>query len=274
MKSPYPVGSPIDMARFRKWSSEFAAYRHSISEDRIQRWLNQFLTKHHDLAARILDCVDFINHEQINAAFKSLLTSIDGWSPHQAKRKGHWRFVAFSSSAGESADAMLHKFRIANNLSSRRYRDLFIYKSDLMNAKLGPEDTVVFVDDFSGTGKQVCDTWSDIQELLPEGPRIFLLLVAASLKAIKRITNETDINCSSHIVLNERENIFSEKSKHFSKEERSYLMQYCIKADKKMPRGFGECGLVLVFAHRCPNNTIPILHVCNSNWEGLFRRYE
>lgn len=34
------------------------------------------------------------------------------------------------------------------------------------------------------------------------------------------------------------------------------------------------CGFVIVFAHTCPNNSIPILHVSHTKWQGLFRRYD
>ncbi len=36
----------------------------------------------------------------------------------------------------------------------------------------------------------------------------------------------------------------------------------------------GDCGFVIVLAHKCPNNTIPILHARRAGWEGLFRRHE
>jgi len=42
---------------------------------------------------------------------------------------------------------------------------------------------------------------------------------------------------------------------------------------KENPMGFGDCGLVVVFQHRPPNNTIPILHEDHSKWTGLFPRY-
>lgn len=274
MKAPSVSGSPIDNRRYRKWLSDFTGYRHVINEERIDRWLDQFQPNDKDLAARILDCVDFIGHEQMFAAFRGLLRSIDGWSEKPTKRRGCWRFVAFSSSAGESGDEMLHKFRVANGLAAKRYNELFVYKSDLMQAQMGANDTVVFLDDFSGTGKQACDTWPEIQELLPGHPRVILFLIAASSFAVKRVSNQTDICCLPHYLLKEQENIFSIKCRHFTNDDRSKLLRYCVRADNKYPKGFGECGFVIVFVHSCPNNSIPILHANHQNWEGLFRRYD
>jgi hypothetical protein len=274
MKSPLSAGKPINIARYQKWLTEFTSYRHQITEKRIQLWLEQFKKNDQDLAARLLDCIDFINHEQIIKAFRELLAGIEGWSQDKRKRKGKWRFVAYTSSAGESGDEMLHKFRFANNLSSREYNDLFIYKSDLMKDKLTAEDTVIFIDDFSGSGDQVCDYWTEIQELLPGEPRIFLILVAASHLAIDQISKKTDIICISHKMIKEKDRLFSDNCNHFNNNEKEKILKYCKIADKKNPKGYKECGFVIVFSHTCPNDTIPILHKNTDKWQGLFRRFD
>jgi hypothetical protein len=170
---------------------------------------------------------------------------------------------------------MIHHFRLANNLSSKVYDGLFIYKSDLLAADLGPQDTVVFIDDFSGTGKQVKDAWDEnIKELLPGNPRIFLVLVAISRDAKEKIKQETDLIVVNEIELTEADDIFSPACQHFDETEKVSLLRYCKRADSQIPKGFGDCGFVVVFAHRCPNNSIPVLHSNHPRWEGLFRRHD
>jgi len=274
MRSPNAIGAPIDMQRRRRWLSDFSAFRHQVSEQRIIDWLNQFQQEDRDLAARTLDCVDFISHDQMSAAFRSLLSGLGGWSMNAEERQGKWRFVAYSASAGESADEMMHKFRIANNLAGRQYNEFFIYKSELLRERLTSDDTVIFIDDFAATGRQVCAGWSEIQELLPGCPKTYLFLIAACSRAVKRISDDTDLVCLPHFTLQDRDNIFSEKCSHFTKEDRARLLHYSKLADPNNPKGYGECGLLIVFSHTCPNNTIPILHVRNERWEGLFRRYD
>lgn len=274
MKEPRPRGTAIDMGRISSWMSDFASYRHSVTEGRIERWLRQFASDDQDLAARVLDCIDFVSREQMAAAFRSFLASLDGWHRDEDQRQGQWRFVAFSASAGESGDEMLHLFRLANMLNGRQYNHLFIYKSELLSENLGPNDTVVFIDDFSGTGTQVCNTWPEIQELLPGGPKVFLVLVAAGVGACERIEEQTEIILVPSIRLLEQDNIFSPSCKHFTTDEQYKLLSYCQRANNRFPRGYGDCSFVIVLAHTCPNNSIPILHVYHSEWEGLFRRYD
>lgn len=274
MKEPMMRGTPIDMKRMASWVSVFSGYRHSITEERIDRWLLQFDRGHRDLAARVLDCVDFVNHEHIAIAFRSILNSLDGWDIDESNRRGRWRFVAYSGSAGESGDSMLHRFRLATGLHNKKYNDLFIHRSELLRDNLGPSDNVVFIDDFAGTGKQVCDSWGALQELLPGNPIVYLVLIAASTPARKKIANETELAVVSDIELTDHDNIFSSTCSHFTASEKELLLRYCRKGDTRNPRGFGNCGFVIVFAHNCPNNSVPILHAYHPRWEGLFRRYD
>lgn len=274
MKSPRPRGEEIDANRMENWVHEFSGYRHNVTESRIDRWLKQFDAAHKDLAARVLDCVDYIPQEQVGGAFRSLLNSISGWNLNESDRQGKWRFVSFSSSAGKSGDSMLYQFRIANGLAAPKHDTLFIHMRDLLRENLGSEDTVVFVDDFAGTGDQVRDTWSqEVQELLPGGPRAYLVLVAASRSARDAIAQATGLTVNFSVDLAEADDIFGNECSHFDAREKEAILAYCKKADKHSPRGYGECGFVIVFAHRCPNNSIPILHVDHDRWRGLFRRY-
>lgn len=274
MREPQPAGTPIDANRYARWISEFSGYRHTITEQRLERWLAQFDENHLDLAARILDCVEFIPYEGVGSAFRSLLRGLPGWSQKESLRSGKWRFVPFSVNAGESGDTMLHQFRIANGLDGKKHGKMFVHVRDLLRERLGPDDTVVFVDDFAGTGNQVCDAWgNDIAELLPEGPRAYLILVAASQKAREIISQKTGLTVAPSFELTESDNVFSNTCTHFEHQDKEALLEFCKRADRKFPKGYGDCGFVIVFAHRCPNNSISILHMNHPRWEALFMRH-
>src|SRR5882672_2721777 len=226
MKRPLPPGTPIDMQRVRRWMADFSGYRITVTEQRVDRWIEQFSRADRDLAARVLDSVDFVSNEQIAAAFRSILNSLPKWNINSNRRQGAWRFAPFSSSAGESGDAMLDKFRLANGMKGKKYNELFIWKSDLLRANLGPEDTVVFVDDFSGSGSQACDAWPVIEELLPGKPTIYLALVAATTVARDRIQRETEITLVPNYVLAQTENVFSPYCDCFSDDEKEDILRY------------------------------------------------
>ena len=273
MKRPLNRNSPIDANRMADWVATFSNYRYAVNEQRIDRWLGQFQRRDTDIAARILDCVDFITNQQIDNAFRNGLLAVPGWHREQRGRSGKWRFVAYSRSAGESGDTMLHHFRRSNNLALKSFDELFIHKSDLVRETLGHEDTVVFVDDFSGSGKQVTDNWPELKELVTGNPRAFLVLVASSQIAQSRIERDTDLSAISQITITDEDNVFSARCRFFSPEERDRILHYCNRADPRNPRGFGDIGSLIVFAHDCPNNSIPILHASSRGWRGLFPRF-
>ena len=273
MKAPQRRGASIDGVRMHAWMDDFTGYRVNVTEGRIDRWIEQFEVEHRDLAARILDSVDFVSRARVATAFRQVLVQIPGWDINPARRKGKWIFVPFTASAGESGDTMLHEFRIANRMGNKKFNNLFRYKSDLPGENLGPDDTVIFIDDFAGTGDQAIDHWERVlSELLPQRPTTYLVLVVASVGARKKINEKTDMVALANAELRNGDNIFHDSCGHFSKTDKRNLLVYCKKTKPDEPRGYGDSGLLIVFAHRCPNNTIPVLHESNARWEGLFRR--
>lgn len=275
MNRPLNRGTATNAGRFEQWRTKFSGYRNPVTMHILERWLSQFSNKDKDIAARILDAVSFIDNPQIHTCYRELLERLDGWDRVMARRRGRWFFVPFSGSVGESGDSMAHAFRMATSMTNREFHGLFIHRSEIVAKNPGPNDTVVLLDDFSGTGKQACDAWRDLfSELLAGGPRVVLMLVAATQTALERIAGETDMEPVCGTTLGAEENLFGAACSYFSGEEKRSLLRYCKRANRKNPKGFGNTGLVLVFAHRCPNNSIPVLHANHDRWHGLFPRYD
>lgn len=274
MKAPKAAGTPINAQRLRRWVNNFSSYRQQISQDTVADWIDQF-NDNRDVAARILDTVDFYTIDRISACFRDTLRGLPGWNEDPKKRVGKWRFAAMSRSAGESGDAMMHRFRVANKLDGAKHSELFIYRSEILLAGLGADDTLVLVDDFVGTGGSVCKAWKNaFEELVPGIGKIYLLVVAALDEGKRKVEQDTPLTCIAANDLSNTDKFFSDQNKHFSKKEKEVVLAHCQKAHKKEPKGFGECGLVLVFQHRCPNNSLPILHADNNHWFGLFPRHD
>ncbi len=272
MKKPMNRGAAVDPKRFAGWLAQFSGYRNPVTNWMIELWLEQFPPIDQDLAARILDAVLFIGTQKIHTSFRELLESLEGWHKAKSRRRGRWFFVPFSGSAGESGDSMVHALRMATSMSKKQYNDLFIHRSELVVKKPGPDDTVVLVDDFSGTGTQACDSWHIFEELLTGGPRIVLMLVAATDSALTRIADETEMQPICATRLTRKDDIFHADCGHFSQGEKNTILNHCTRADPQRPKGYGESGLLVVLAHQTPNNTIPILHATRDEWQGLFPR--
>lgn len=276
MRKPREPNTAIDAKRKKQWISRFGTYRGGVTEAAVADWLEQFKDDM-DLAARVLDVVEFYDMGTIHNAFRQSLNALPNWDARKSHRKGNWRFAAMSGSAGESGDGMLWHFRTANSLGGKANAELFAHRNQL--AGLGKDDTVVLLDDFSGTGQQVCDAWNDpavsYGELLAEVGKVYLILVAATNTAVDRIEAETLLTVlSANRIDSAKNNIFSDEARWFTERDRRALLTYCRRAWPTKPRGWGDCGLVVVFHHRTPNNTIPILHAESANWSPLFPRHD
>jgi len=167
---------------------------------------------------------------------------------------------------------MLQSFREANRLTSRNYQKLFISAAEIPGLQLQDADTLVFVDDFSGTGSQVVEFWPATQELIASEAKTFLILAATTADAKSRIERETSLKVYTNKILGNNRNVFGENSQLFDARARTKLLRYCTLADKKAPKGFGECGLLFAFSHTTPNNSLPILHASKRTWRGLLPR--
>jgi hypothetical protein len=274
MRRPYPRNSGMTPERRTAWVDRFNAYRDAPSEGRVDRWIQQFDGADQDLATRVLDCVEVVSTAKIATAFRMALRRLPGWSLREEEREGRWYFVGLGESAGESGDSMIHLFRQANNMEGRRFKELFRYKAELPALGLQKGDNVVFVDDFSGSGNQACQAWKRfLQEMVGGGPNLYLVLVCVAAVARARISEETDLIPVAEIVIGESDDVFSAKCRAFDAVEKGRLLEYCYRASPRAPKGYADCGLLLVLAHRCPNNSLPVLHANHRGWIALFPRH-
>lgn len=274
MRPPLERGVPADTRRVERWMTYFAGYWEPLTRAKIEEWIGQFQEEHRDLAARLLDSTVFYSRNSVTTAFRALIPVLqDRFGFGDAAAQGRWFFVPFSTSAGQSADSMIHAFRVANGMDSKAHDDKFCYRSDLVSKRLGPDDTVVLIDDFSGTGKQATDAWTQFfSEILAGGPRVVLLLACATAKALQKVRDETDMEPISNTELGEEANFFSPLNQYFDADEKAAVMNRCEEVRPRGAQGFGDSGLLVVFYHRTPNNSLPILHANARDWIPLFPR--
>jgi len=262
----------IAQTKVDAWVKQFSAYRHPPGTPAIRHWLGYFTDRDENLAESVLDSVRLISEHTIQLGYRRSLTRISGWNPIKRQRRGRWFFAGYGS-AGKSGQAMLRIFREANSLGAQQHQDLFVSPRELPSLKLSAQDTVVFIDDFAGTGTQVVKSWPVTKELLGSEARAFLVLCAITERAMHKISAETGLKIISPLILNDSHSVFHARCNTFTAVEKTRLRDYCRRADANKPEGFGNCGLLLVLSHRTPNNSLPILHVNKPRWRGIFPRY-
>lgn len=273
MRRPHPVDTPIDDARVQAWLDEFGGYRVAVNRRRLDKWLDLFDVRDRDTAARLLDAIEYFGPERIATLYRQCLGALPGWNRSARRRTGRWFFVPMSSSAGDSGSTMVHHFRLATGMSGRRFDYLFPFPSELVSKALKSDDVVIFLDDFVGTGNQVTTRWnSGFSQLVAGAGTVYLMVVTAYSRGCDAVRDSTDLRVHFAHTLPDSDNLFGQGCQHFSDGEKQALLKYCKLASKSAPAGYGNCGLAVVFAHRCPNDSVPILHAVNTKWRGLFPR--
>jgi hypothetical protein len=274
MRRPRPAKTPVNLARKQTWQSRFVHYRHPPNIDEISQFLRQFGSDRKDVAARLLDSVEVVTSAAIAEAFRTLMKSVPNWHREKSKRQGKWRFVPYSFSAGESGDQMVAMFRQAMGMNTRHFNGLFVHPRELPSEGLRGEDTVILLDDFSGSGDQAKRSWNDLfKELVGGAGTVYLMVVAATTAAKDFIRDNTDLEVLAHIHLTQEDNFFADECQHFTADEKRAILDLCNKHFPDKPKGYGDCGLLFVMHHACPNNSVPLLHRFDkSRWTPLFGR--
>jgi hypothetical protein len=254
------------------WFERFRFYRASPSVAQIGEWLLRFAEADRGVAAKVLDNVVIISEPDIHEGYRRSLALVPGWRRRSRDRQGRWFFVGFGT-AGESGNAMVRPFREANGMASSNYDGMFVTLAELVGLRLTAFDTVVFIDDFSGTGQQAVRRWPTYQELVASEASCYLILSAVTEEAKERINALDQLSVIADRVLGADCDVMTAGNPTLTEGEQVRLLPYCIRADRQNPRGYGNCGLLLVLSHRTPNNSLPILHANHPRWQGLFPRY-
>ncbi|WP_295707516.1 hypothetical protein [uncultured Brevundimonas sp.] len=265
------VSLPASEEQLAAWEDRFRPYRRHPSRDCLISWLKQFDEKHQTIAHRVLDSVILLSEDDIMQGYKGTLDSLPGWSKKSDERVGRWFFVGMGD-AGESGQAMLRLFREANGLTADRWQNLYVMPRELPALALKAADSIVFVDDFAGSGKQMVNYWPIIEELVASEAHCYLALSATTSRAEAEIRAKTEFDVRAPVILQEEDNLFSHACDKFTVEEKLVLEEYGKRASKSQPRGFGDCGLAIVLSHKTPNNSVPILHANHANWISPFPR--
>src|SRR6266508_3580143 len=138
---------------------------------------------------------------------------------------------------------------------------------EVAQIQVGTVDAVVFIDDFSGTGDTLVSWWDTVEPIVrPSNAAVFIGLLILRGAARPRLERFADVLAVTE--LDESANVLSDAAGMFSEEQREQLMEYCrqTRCGPRFERGYGDCGLLVVLKHGCPNNSLPILWCNNDEW--------
>lgn len=262
----------------------------SLNTEDIRVWLDQF-GKNTDqrLMFRVLQNLIFYSEDAIRSRMSvahGIVTRglVDRRTHKQVKR---WPdiVVSYLDGPGKSGARFAKLYADENEM----YYENVIERGQLRSVieKRELTQSVVFIDDFVGTGTSATTYLRALVEecgdlLTSRNIPAFLIAVSGFETGKKTIddylaTLTTDIRVhlcesldSSHIAFGPNSMVFPDpndrqRAKAIA-EAKGRLI--CSPA----PLGYGDSQAMVVFAHNCPNNTLPVLWERTKDWVPLFRR--
>ncbi len=261
---PRRTASPAHRDQLRLAAKRFRDHE-GISFGGLEKWYFRFEECDSELALKILRSIRYYSGLDIRVSLEALVTSVFE-RLHGVQRRQIF-FVPVGG-PGESGTVLARALRDVPGI----HKDRIVYMAEI--ERISPEQisAIVFVDDFSGTGKTLETWWQNVETMiLPKAATILVALLVVNHSARPVIENFARLVRVHE--LREEDNVLSATSRAFDGPEKELVLKYCrqTKCPKQYLKGFGECALLLAFRHGCPNNSLPILWFPDK-WPRLFRR--
>lgn len=248
----------------------------TVDRDRLRVWLRQVESQDYDLLLRILETLDFYDLPRLQILLRTLHKTIRTQTISDGFRRMENLVFAPMGETAESGQEIIKRYRDVNRIGSTKAKlaqvvelQQILYEAN----KAGEKLAVVFLDDFIGTGKQVTDYWKQVlsQYIRPTQPMYVGTVVACDIGK-EKVEAETPLRVMVvHRIQNRH---LFEPTDRFTQEEKNRIRGYCERVGNP-PLGIGDLGVMVSFAHGCPNNTLSIIRGSKrqKHWKGILPRF-
>jgi len=239
-----------------------------VARPKIIRWIRQFPQNSRDIAVKVLDCLRYYSTSGVKSMTEQFVNIV--YSHYQSINRNSIYFVPIGAD-GSGSQIIARYMKTFQYVPDQCVKNVYA----LQQVNKARVNVIVLFDDFSGTGETIQKHWEEIIEqlILPFESEIMLGLLILNYKARKKIESSFP-SVLSVKYLERQDNVFHSNCTIFSEEEKTELIRLCrtTGCGNKFNKGYGNCGLLVVFMYGCPNNSLPILWHQSTQWERLFYR--
>ena len=261
----------------------------NIEPAAVRDWLAQFgdpLSQR--LMFAMLQGVRFVSADARREAWHAIHPSIIRGTEYVFRGTTRNRgdiLVTYLDGGGKSGSICAYDYRLANRI----YADNVVAGAGLRRAlDRGTEiKLLVVVDDLIGSGGTAIDGLEQLAAqcgdvLVERGISVKFASIAALSEGMARVERavsklDFDVQVLANTVLTDADRAFSSRSRVFPDADqrdraRNLANRYGRLLEPKHPLGFDGDQCLLVFEHRCPNNSLPVLWKDSKDWKSLFPR--
>ena len=261
----------------------------AVSEIQIKVWLSQFGDSDNQILAfkllQRLKSKGYFSSASLIAHFKAVHSQIVAqhassadWAPRIKRGKVVNVYATCFDSPGKSGSSLLYPYRTANQISNALVGGMDEAVEFLRMSRNSV--VVVFVDDFIGTGRTCFEGFERFTRAIGETDNLkdhafYVATLAAISGGVEtvRVKTESTLNVIAAKELGSSDRAFSPDANIFDNEE---VLQKCRDLcenigralEPKQPMGYENSQSLILFPHRCPNNTLPIFHKAGRSYKG------
>lgn len=248
--------------QIRKWDGT------EISHEKIEAWLLNFKrNEDRKIALKLLNKLIYISYSDLRillkSAYGSLLCSL------QADDLTN----CYISNIGDPTSGSMHLLKIfqeENGINS----NIVISFENLKSLTGNIDKTVIFIDDFIGTGDTYIDWYEKNTDVLNCFSKVIYVSATGLQKGITRIETETKTEVLCVNIFDEDEQVIDGTLFNFEDKKMvtELIDKYSSTVGFQNMYGYGKCQLLLAFEYNIPNSSIGILWWSKNNWTPLLKR--
>ena len=235
-------------------------FRHHITPLKVVNWLDNFDKADWGKALITLNAFEYFTSKDIIREFDNYLLEI-----YEARSNDNSFYTLPVGEVGKSGLAMIYYLKKTNSFVNNKIEILGQTELD----KIGRDDNLILVDDFSGSGDTILTFYNSIKDKIPQTTNVAVVTIAHLNKA-KLLLARNNLN----IYGNFRLPAFSKRGSVFGYPPRmKAIREFCFKygnliypekdynrgKTNQHPLGYSNSQALIGFEHAIPNNTIPII---------------
>lgn len=241
-------------------------------DNKFNSWLEQIPEKNRSTVLTLIKNIEYYSHKNTNKWLKILHQRLIESNPSITDENTIYVFIKSKYGKTNSSNDYWTEYKGINKLNS----NTCITDMDTIDDKSWEYiDNIVFIDDFSGSGKSFKDELKKCPNRY-KGKNVFFITINTMLSAIEKINNyckEQGINIVLLSAFNQektfKRNLFEDNSK--AKSEIKKISENFAIPEKEI-FGFQKGEALVVFYNNTPNNTLGIVRYDTNVYSSLFPR--
>ncbi len=256
----------------KKWNGdETLDERLSYFYENFETWISQIPSKYHSVVLTLVQNLEYYSHKTTNQWLEELHRQLVGKS-NVTEDNTIYVFIKSKYGKTNSSNDYWTEYKLINRIN----KNICIENMDLLEEEdFQYIDNIVFIDDFSGSGRSFIDELKKHPERY-KNKSIYFIVINAMYKALEEIKKYADENEMEVVVLSAFKQEKAFERSLFDNDDNAKNMIVKMSKDLQIPKddrlGFDKSQALIAFYNNTPNNTLGFIRYDTEDYKSIFPR--